>query len=151
MHLFNPSFIVYLLCKDLKEGEVVTCEIYANQDLMKLKRAIDVLSSTIGLHIGYKLSGKQLELFKSESKLNMKDDLNMDDLNVKRAVDKYADSCTEKGLIDLTYLAKLSKDENLPKTKALKDCMYKLGYEFVKRGKTKNSGQNKHYLYSKLN
>lgn len=150
MHLFNPSFIVYVLCKDLKEGEMLTCEIDGNQDLMKLKRAIGVLSST-GLHIGYNLSGKQLELFKSKNKLDLKDDLNMDDLNVKRAIDKYAHSCAEKGLIDLTHLAKLAKDENLPKTKALKDCMYKLGYELVKRGKTKNSGQNKHYLYSKRN
>lgn len=150
MRLFNPSFIVYLLCKDLKEGETVKCEIDNNQDLIKLKRAINVLSST-GLYVGYKLSGKELELFKSKTKLHLKDDLNMDDLSVKRAIDKYYDVCTEKGLIDLTHLSKLAKDEKLPKTKALKNCMYKLGYEFVKRGKTKNSGQNKHYLYSKLN
>ncbi len=147
MRLFNPSFVVHLLCKDLHEGESINCELDGNTDLLKLKRAIGVLSST-GLFIDYEMSGNQLKLFKSPTP-KTQDDLCFDDLKVKGAIEKYSDECTHKGLLDLTHLTKLAKSENLPKTKALKDCMYKLGYELVKRGKTKNSGQNKHYLYCK--
>lgn len=149
MRLFNPSFVVHLLCKDLHEGESINCELDGNTDLLKLKRAIGVLSST-GLHIDYEISGNQLKLFKS-SKAKAQDALSFDDLKVKEAIEKHGEECNYKGLLDLTYLTKLAESENLPKTKALKDCMYKLGYELVKRGKTNNSGQNKHYLYCKTN